>query len=235
LAKVLSLTRSEKGSFLACALFSNWGVTLGGFICFLLYGKEGLYLSSWYIVFCRFYHYFIGLPILSLYTDRRRNGLLQTIGGSLSNPLWYVPLIFMISGLLLNLSGVGRPHAVDYLTTKWLVFITAAGYSFTIGLGAHFKESVKYVKLALFAALIKFFYNPLAAYAVLLFLGYFKRADFLPAHVVMTESFMPTAIISVVMVNLLDLNEDTANAIWFFTTIVVIPVVFSLMFIYGSK
>ena len=139
----------------------------------------------------------------------------------------------MFSGLILNLSGVSRPHAVDYIATKWLVFITVAGYSFTIGIGVNLKESMSYIKPALFASLIKFFYNPLAAYALLLSLGYFRGIDALPGRVVMIQSFMPAAIMSVVLVNLLDLNKGLANTVWFLTTMVVIPFVFSLMFVYG--
>jgi len=232
-ARFLSLPPKKKGSFIACSIFSNWGTTLGGFLCFVLYGNRGLYLANWYIAFCRLYHYFIGIPVLSFYRENEMISFSREFGEIARRPLWYVPFVLITAGLLLNLLGVERPRSVDFTATRVLIYITVTGYSFTIGIGIKPVESMKHLKVALFTAIIKFVYNPLSAFALLRVLGYFKQTDFLPAMVVMVESFMPTAIMSVVLVKLLGLDEDLANSVWFVTSICAIPVVLVLLKLLG--
>lgn len=230
-AGLLSLPPKKKGSFIACAIFSNWGTGLGGFLCFLLYGSRGLYIANWYIAFSRLYHYFIGIPLLVYYMKNGSFG--KTIGDMARRPLWYIPFVMIAAGISLNLLGVERPRSVDFAATRVLIYITVTGYSFSIGLGVAIKESVKRLKAAFFTALIKFVYNPLAAFVLLWLLGYFRQADRLPAMVVMVESFMPTAIISVILVKLLGLDEDLANSAWFVTTICAAPVMLLLLKLLG--
>ena len=233
LARFLSLSGNAKGSFLACAMFSNWGTTLGGFFCFLLYGSRGLYLSNWYIAFCRLYHYFIGVPLLGSNRENRNEELGRTVGDIARNPLWYAPFVMIIAGIILNILGVERPHSVDFAATRILIYITVAGYSFSIGLGVRLRRSIRCMKAALFIALIKFIYNPLAAFVLLRVLGYFNQPDTLPALVIMVESFMPVAIMSVVLAKLLGLDEDLANSAWFVTTVCSVPVALVLFRVLG--
>lgn len=232
-ARLLSLPPKKKGSFIACSIFSNWGTTLGGFLCFVLYGSRGLYLANWYIAGCRLYHYFIGVPLLSFYRDNLKGSFGKTVGDIARRPLWYVPFVMIAAAILLNLLGIERPRSVDFVATRVLIFITVTGYSFSIGLGVTLQESVKRLKAAFFTALIKFVYNPLAAFVLLWVLGYFRQTDLLPAMVVMVESFMPTAIMSVVLVKLLGLDEDLANSAWFVTTICTVPVALLLLRLFG--
>jgi predicted permease len=227
-AGLLSLPRKQKGSFIACAMFSNWGTTLGGFLCFLLYGSRGLYLANWYIAFCRLYHYFLGVPLLCFYREKRNGSFGKALGDIARSPLWYIPFMMIAAGSLLNILGVDRPRSVDFAATRVLMYITVTGYSFCIGLGVSVAKSVTHLKAASFVALFKFVYNPLAAYMLLRVLGYLRPADLLPARVVMVESFMPTAIMSVVLVKLLGLDEDLANSAWFITTVCAVPVVLFL-------
>jgi predicted permease len=232
-ARLLSLSPKKKGSFIACAIFSNWGTTLGGFLSFLLYGSRGLYFANWYIAFCRLYHYFIGVPLLGLYKENGKGSFGKAVGDIAHRPLWYFPFVMIAAGILLNILGVDRPRSVDFVATRVLIYFTVTGYSFSIGLGVKLQQSMKCLKAALFTALIKFIYNPLAAFVLLRVLGYFRQSDLLPAWVVMVESFMPTAIMSVVLVKLLGLDEDLANSAWFVTTICAVPVVLLLLRLFG--
>jgi predicted permease len=58
--------------------------------------------------------------------------------------------------------------------------------------------------------------------------------DLLPAKVVLVESFMPTAIMAVLLVKIFRLNEDLANAAWILTTLLVIPVIPGMLFLCKS-
>jgi predicted permease len=55
--------------------------------------------------------------------------------------------------------------------------------------------------------------------------GYSGLADPIPAKVIFIESFMPTAIFSVVLVKIFRLNEDLANSAWILTNLTVIPII----------
>ena len=53
----------------------------------------------------------------------------------------------------------------------------------------------------------------------------------LPSKVVMIESFMPTAIIAVVLTKIFDLNNDLSNAAWFTTTFLFIRFLPALFYV----
>ncbi len=223
ISNYLRLNKPEKGSFISCSLFSNVGLTLGGFLCFIFYGEQGLYLSSLYISLFIPYYYLVGFPFMSLYSKGKRLKLHEAFLELLRNPVSIVPISFMCTGLIMNFAGIPRPAALNYISARWLIYILSAGYSFAIGLGLNFRGSIKYIKHSLYITGIKFIFNPLMGLLLLFVLGFFRFTDPLPSRVIFIESFMPTAIMSVLLVKLFDLNEDLSNAVWILTNILVIP------------
>jgi predicted permease len=218
-SNVVCDTKGEKGSFVACTIFSNWGTTFGGFLAFLFYGKEGLYYANWFIAFCRLYHFFIGFPLLNSYSREKLFNRTEAIL-FVKNIVYILPLALLFSGLILNFIGIPRPPLIDYIATQWIIYVTIIGYSFTIGLGINIRRSLGYLKKSLFIALIKFVFTPIVALAVIFIL---RIEDIVTARVILIESFMPTAIMSVVLVKIFNLNEDLANASWFLTTMCIVP------------
>ena len=61
-------------------------------------------------------------------------------------------------------------------------------------------------------------------FILIYFTGYLKLESLIPARVIIVESFMPAAIMSVVLVKIFELNEDMANASWLITNILAIAV-----------
>jgi len=47
----------------------------------------------------------------------------------------------------------------------------------------------------------------------------------------MIESFMPTAIMAVVLTKMFDLNDDLSNSAWFITTFLFIPLLPAVFYI----
>jgi predicted permease len=225
LARLLGLGRSEKGSFVACAVFSNTGPTLGVFLCFLLFGEKGLYLGSWYITLYLPFYYFVGFPLMSAISGggdtRFRDALLELV----RNPVSIISISAMCVGLILNLAGVARPEPLNLAVKHVITYLSSAGFSFAIGLGLNFKRSLLYVRHSLWIALIKFLFNPLASLLLVWALGYFTAQDTLPLRVAFVESFMPTAILAVVLAKLFELNDDLANAAWILSTFIVVPII----------
>jgi len=225
LSRALKLSKDEKGSFVACAMFSNAGPTLGVFLCFILFGQEGLYLGSWYITLYIPCYYFVGFPLTSALSGGREFTVRDALLELAHNPVSIVPITSMCIGITMNLSGIPRPEVLNLAVTRVLAYLSTAGFSFAIGLGLNFKKSLRYVRHSLWISLIKFLFNPLISLALVWALGYFRMTNSVPLRVAFVESFMPTAILAVVLSKLFRLNEDLANAAWILTTFAVVPVI----------
>ncbi len=223
--RVLKLDKKERGSFLSCTLFSNIGITLGGFLCYVLYGERGLYFSSLFAAFFLPYYYMVGFPLMGYFSKKRKVTVLSAGAELFRNPTSAALLAFTAAGIILNLSGVQRPDILNMVATRWLTYISAASFSFGIGLSLNFKESLKYVKHAFLISAIKFVFNPLTGLFLIFVFGYSGLTDPIPAQVIFIESFMPTAIFSVVLVKIFRLNEDLANSAWILTNLTVIPII----------
>ena len=155
----------------------------------------------------------------------------QSIFKLFTDPTSGIPITFIITGIILNSMGIKRPQILNYLVTHIFIYISTSGYSFSIGLGTSLGKSIRYWGHTLFIAFIKFVYNPIIALFLLYIFGYFGLKNTIPSRVILVESFMPTAIMSVVLVKIFNLNEDLANAAWLITnmmTIVVFPILILL-------
>jgi predicted permease len=231
IAKFMHLNGREKGSFIACAMFSNTGPTLGVFLCFILFGDQGLYLASWFITLYLPFYYFVGFPMMSSISGEAEYRIVDALRDLISNPVSIVPISSMTLGLVLNLAGVARPESLNLFVTKFLTYLLTASFSFAIGLGLNFRKSFSYVKHSLWISCIKFVYNPLVSLLIMWALGYFQMSYRLPLKVVFVESFMPTAILAVVLSKIFRLNEDLANAAWILSTLIIVPIIPFIFFI----
>jgi predicted permease len=224
LVRALDLSREEKGSFVACSMFSNTGPTLGVFLCFILFGQEGLYLGSWYITLYIPYYYFVGFPLMSTLSGEGKVSIGDALAELVRNPVSIVPISSMAIGLTLNLAGVPRPGILNLIVTRFVTYLSTAGFSLAIGMGLDFRKSLGYIRHSLWISLIKFLLNPMISLFLVWTLGYFGMTSPLPLRVAFVESFMPTAILAVVLSKLFRLNEDLANAAWIMTTLLMVPV-----------
>jgi predicted permease len=89
------------------------------------------------------------------------------------------------------------------------------------------------VRHSLWISLIKFLLNPVISLFLVWVLGYFGMHSTLPLRVAFVESFMPTAILAVVLSKLFRLNEDLANASWILTTILMVPLIPVIIWLQG--
>ena len=230
-SKIRNLSNHDKGSIISSALFSNTGVTLGGFICYLLYGDEGLYFSSLYISSFLPFYYLVAFPLMNYYSSTSRFSIRQSVVKLFTDPTSGVPITFIITGIILNFMKIQRPILLNYIVTHILIYVSTVGYSFSIGLGTSIGKSLRYIGHTFFIAGIKFIYNPIIAFILLHIFGYFKLGNLIPSRVILVESFMPAAIMSVVLVKIFNLNEDLTNASWLVTNMMAIAIFPILTFI----
>jgi predicted permease len=225
ISRLLKLPGRDKGSLLSCALFSNVGVTLGGFLCYLFYGDRGLYLSSLYTAFFTPYYYLVGFTLMSSYSAEKKVTLKDAVSELVTNPASLFPLAATALGLGMNLSGLKRPEPLNAIATRWFTYLSVIGNSFAIGLGFSLSRSLRYAKHGFIVSLLKFIYSPLAALGLIYLFGFHRLQDGVLARVILVESFMPVAILSLVLVKVFRLNDDLANSSWVLSTFLIIPLI----------
>jgi predicted permease len=135
--------------------------------------------------------------------------------------------------MALNLAGVSRPEVLNLAVTRFITYLSTAGFSFAIGLGLDFRKSLRYVRHSLWVSMIKFLFNPLLSLFLVWIFGYFRLPEPLPLQVTFIESFMPTAILAVVLSKLFELNDDLANAAWILTTLILVPFIPLIIYLTG--
>ena len=210
---------------LSCSLFSNVGVTLGGFLYYPFYGDRGLYLSSLYVALFTPYFYLVGFPLMSSYSSEKQITLKDAAVELATSPASIFPLASMALGLGLNLSGLRRPDLLNAVATRWLTYLSVVGNSFAIGLGFSLTRALRYVKHGLLVSLLKFVYSPLTGAGLIYLFGFHRMQDQILSKVILVESFMPVAIVSLVLVKVFRLNDDLANSSWVMSTFLVIPLI----------
>ncbi|RKY68459.1 MAG: hypothetical protein DRQ02_04270 [Candidatus Latescibacterota bacterium] len=212
----------SRGAFLGCAMFSNIGVTLGGFICFLFLGEPGFSVSLLYTAYFIPFLFTIGFLIVGRYSPCPLLGWRNNLEDLFTNPIRIVPMVALFLGLLLDFSGVERPQIVGTVSRN-LIYLDVALYTFAIGMTIRVRKIAKYLRDDLSLSVLKFIVSPLIAVSIAYLLGCHRILGGLPLKVVFIESCMPVAIFSLVLSRLLDLNQDLANSAWIFTTFAVLP------------
>lgn len=209
-------------TYLSCAMFSNIGQSLGGFMCFLLLGEQGLALAILYSIYFGPLFYSGGFYMAEFYTKSRRQSWLESLKSFFTNPLSLIPNIALILGLILNFSRITRPQIFTSLNNI-LIPLTTFLYMFSIGLTMEFRKIKNYFSECLSISFLKFVISPVIGLSLAYLLLRINILNPLSLKVIFIESAMPVAISSLILSNLFELNQDLANACWVFTTFAGIP------------
>jgi len=221
----------QRGAFLSCCMFSNIGITLGSFLCFVFLGEPGLSYALMYVA--HFYPFFFtfGFYLARHYNDSYDSSWIGNFKDYLTNPVRYIPTIAIIIGLTLNIMNIERPAVLKILNTALLV-ISIILFSFCIGLTLRFKKVFNYIREIAGISLIKFVINPLFALLLIILAGGSDSLGELPPKVLFIEAIMPVAIFALVLSKLFEFDQDMANSSWIATTmfiILIIPVIYLLL------
>ena len=220
----------RRGAFLVCALMSNIGMSLGGFLCFALFGMAGQSLAVAYVSHFMPVVLPIGLMIATYYSTGAHASFAATLSSMARNPVVVVPIAAMVAGLVLNVAGV---RASEWLgpVNGACVYVAVCLYSFAIGLTLRLGRMAGYWREAAALMGAKFVVGPLLGAALVALLGQWGAFDGLLWRVVVIEGAMPVAIFATIVANLFDLDRDLANSAWVLTTLAcaaVIPVLYAL-------
>jgi len=220
--------RQDTGTYLGCAMFSNVGTSLGGFLCFLLLGEAGMALAILYAAYFIPFFFTIGFAMANRYSERSAKSKIESLKTFFFDPVSVVPNAAVILGILLRVLVPERPEFFGPIN-KTLVFISVALFCFAIGITTRFRRIGIYIRQFLSIWAIKFLVSPVIGVGLGMLFGCHRIMQGLPIKVIFIETCMPVAIFSIVLSKLFDLNQDMANTCWILTTLAVIV---ELPFIY---
>ncbi len=231
IGRLLSREPATRGLFAIATGAGNHGVTMGGFVAFLLFGPTGLGLVS---VYCLMFFPMIVLliyPVARHFADpAARTPLWRLVGRSVVD--WRsVGLLAAGAGLALNLYGVPRPTQLyDAGLLSVLVYTVTPMAFFAIGLRLHLTELRPAWRLVAALAGTRF----VLAVGVGLVLAWLTTLTpfglmGLQQKVFLMETCVPTAVSSVAVANMFALRPRLASVLFVSNTAmylaVVLPVV----------
>ena len=224
----LRQTGTRRAAFLNCAMMSNIGMSLGGFICYMLHGVPGQSLSVAYTSHFLPVCFVIGLAVATYYASGPRATLGATLAGMVRSPLLLVPNGALVLGIVVNACGVAVPGWVLRANGVGLLVMVAL-HSLAIGMTLRLGRVWGYWREVLALVVTKFAIGPLIGAAVVLALGQWGAFGGVLWRVVVIEAAMPVAIFATIVSNLFDLDRDLANSCWVATTLAcaaMIPVLY---------
>jgi len=224
LVRMHRLTPPQKGSFITSAMFSNVGYTLGGFLCFVLFGEIGLALAIMYTLYYTPYFYTVGFYVARHYAQERKPRPKRGFTGRILEDVRFFPFLGFVLGAGLNFSGIPRPEPLAYVN-RFVVPLATLGYFSSIGLTFRFGAVKRYKSVCLSVSAIKFLISPLIGLTLAYLMGYPRILGGLPMKIVIIESSMPVAFSALLLTVLFDIDRDLSNSCWLVTTFMMIIVI----------
>jgi len=223
----LGLSPKSRATFVISASLSNHGFTLGGFVCYLLLGEEGLALAYIFLTYFVFYLFMFIFPY-ARWAQASETPIpkYQLILDTVIN-VRNIPLYTTLIALTLQIWGIPR-FAID-MPVDTMLLISISIYYFSLGLTYSINQQPNYKHIHGYQVLIKFGIMPMFAFL----LTYFLPLDPLMVSVIQIQSFMPVAILSVVVSILFELDTPMAASLFVWNTIVFLVFVFPFMYFWG--
>ena len=197
---------------------------MGGFICYLIAGEQGLGLSAIFTL------YFLPYTFIFIFSYARSSTFrkLFSIKGFIENfiNLQNMPLYAVILALILHLIGFKRPDVNFPLDA--LLLISVGLYYFSLGLNFSFGDFRSTGKEQVMLAVTKFLILPI----ITIFILRFTHMDSGVKTIIFLQSFMPAAIYSVITSILFDLDSKLASSLFFINTIIFLVLVLPALFFY---
>ena len=229
-ARMMRMRPADAAVFGLQSGMGNVGYTLGGCICFAVWGIQGLALEQMFCLMWPFFAFLFCFPIARLYGEAAAGGgeklplaayAVRTLWRSLTD-LRSLPLYTATAGLLLNLATVTPPAAITESHIIDVLMVAGIFMQFgSVGMTLRARRIPDFWRPALGSGAIKFLVSPLLMLGLAMVLG--LSGDALAVCVILAA--MPTALYSVLMANLFGLNKDLANTTFILTHAIALTVI----------
>jgi len=211
---------------------SNLGYTGGAFVCYALFGLNGLGLAYIYLMFWPPLVYFVFFPVLKIIEQKNTKASVKFSLAFLGDyRMLAIPAV--IAGFILNASQIEAPAFIArFHITDVFIYIAAGLSFFAIGLCVTFTRLKSYLSLYFPLAAVKFLLTPAVALILLWILtATGQNLSSLARNVIIVQSATPSAVTMVTMSHVFDLDSSLASAVWVVSTAVFVVVVAPFLFI----
>ncbi len=212
-----------RASFLISSSIANQGYPMGGFLCYLLMGEEGLGISFIFTAYFMFCVFFVLFPYAQKVSSRSTYSL--TFVREFLVNRQNMPIYAIIAALVLHGLHIERPAV--YFPFDILLLASIGISYFSLGINFQVVDMLSSLRANLSLATIKFLITPLAALVIVetMHLDGYLRV------VILLESFMPAAVYSVVTSVLFDLDAKTASSLFVCNTLIFLFFVLPALFL----
>lgn len=220
--------REERGAYIIASCISNYGFTLGGFVCLIFLGEQALSMQTVYIFPLVVFIYLVWLPIGRYYgaagekTSAFKSFLMAF------RDITTLPLAGTLAGLALNFAGVGRPELLGDVNMV-LAYAGTTASTFTVGVTLQLGSVGAFKSENSSMAAIKFIIGPVVGYTLAKALG----ATQLQTQVAVILSSVPVGLFASFAASIFGLNRNLANSLFVVNTavylIVILPVLVAVL------
>ncbi len=219
----------DKGSYVLSAILSNT-TTLGGLCAYILYGELGFAYAQMIVMLQGVGMFMFCFPLAQYYYQKSVGGKFnkQSVSTLFINRN-QLPVLGMAIGIILNITGIVRPTIVGLMVDP-LVHLGAWTALIPIGYAIDTAGMRKYYSGILDLIPIKFILTPVAAYMI----ASFVITDKIILNTIVILAAMPTAINTVIAVQLYKLNVNIATAAFVLTTAMFICIVLPVLFVLNN-
>ena len=225
--RLVTRQRAERGLFAIASGVANHGITLGGFVLFLLYGEAGLARSSIYVLMFWPVAVFLGYPAARHHADGAPKMSLGRLYLKSVFDIRAIGLLTYTIAILLSAYRVPRPAVIaEYHIVDVMVYALVPVAYFGIGLRLHASHVLSAWRMIVGLAGVRFVGGLAVGYLVL---GLTQLTPWplegLTRNVFFVQSFVPTAVMVVAMANMFSLRPRTASGLFVVNTMMYLTLV----------
>jgi predicted permease len=219
----------DKGSYILSAILSNT-TTLGGLCAYILYGELGYAYALMIVMLQNIVMFTFCFPLAQYYYQKSVGGNLskQSVSTLFMNRT-QLPVVGMAIGIILNATEIVRPATLTLMVDP-LVHLGAWTALIPIGYAIDTAGMRKYYSKILDLIPIKLILTPVAAYMISSLL----ITNEIILNTIFILAAMPTAINTVIAVQIHKLNVNIAMAAFVLTTAVFIGIELPVLFVWMS-
>jgi predicted permease len=223
--------RKRRLTLILAAGLSNTGYTGGAFVCYVLFGIDGLAMANIYLLLSVPAFYLFYLPFLKVHELRAKD---RTSALKLDFLLDFRMLVIpaVIAAIILNLTSVKSPAFITkFYIIDILVCIASSLSFFAIGLRVKLSRLKNYISLYFLIAAVKFILTPAVALLIIALLALARQnLNGMVQKVIIVLSATPSAVLMVTMSNVFDLDGPLASALWVVTMAIFVAIVVPVLF-----
>ena len=219
----------DRGTHLVSALLSNIG-TLGGICAYIIYGERGFAYAQIGSALQNLTMVMLAFPIAQYYyllhKNHGRSARLEARGFLGLLVSWnQLSILGMITGLLLNASGIARPPVLSE-AFSYIIHIAAWFSMLPIGSLINFRRARHFVYLTLDMIFLRFLLLP----AVTFVTARIFISDPIVQNTLVIFASAPAAINATLAARLYHLNVDYTIAVFLVTTVLYLTILFPVTF-----